>query len=152
MSEGSRTIAQILMQDGRFVYNTVGVSMRPLLRARRDVVVIEKRTAERCKKLDAVLFVRKNGQYVLHRILKVYDGGYWIVGDNCYNGENVVENQILGIMTSFKRGKHMISVSDWRYKLYVHIWCDIYPIRFALLKTKRFVFRILRIIKRKIFR
>lgn len=143
---------EALNRDGRLAYNTVGVSMRPLLRARRDIVVIEKKTAERCKKLDAVLFLRKNGQYVLHRILKVYDCGYWIVGDNCVSGENVVEEQVLGVMTSLKRGKHTIKVTDWRYRLYVHIWCKPYHIRFALLRVKNFIFRILRFIKRKVFR
>ena len=150
MEEGTRTFSQELAETGRVVYTTRGASMRPLLRQGKDVVVIEK-PKEHWKKYDAVLFLRKNGQYVLHRILKELDGKYWIVGDNCLGGEMVSEQQIIGVMTSLKRGGRSVKLTDWRYRLYVRLWCAPYRLRFFVLRGKWFIFRCLRFVKRRIF-
>ena len=150
MEERTRTFSQELAETGRVVYTTRGASMRPLLRQGKDVVVIET-PKEHCKKYDTVLFLRKNGQYVLHRILKELDGKYWIVGDNCLGGEMVNEQQIIGVMTSLKRGGHSVKLTDWRYRLYVRLWCAPYRLRFCLLRGKWFIFRCLRFVKRRIF-
>ena len=150
MEASAANFREILERDGRLVYTCRGVSMLPLLRQKRDVVILEKKTVARCKRLDTVLFVRANGQYVLHRILKVLDGGYWIVGDNCVGGENVREEQVIGVLTAVKRGSRTIRMTDWDYKLYSHLWCDAYPVRFFLLRVKSFVFRGLRYVKRKV--
>ena len=84
---------EVLEKKGVIAYTNVGVSMLPLLRENRDIMIIRKRGADRLKKYDAVLFVRPEVQdqscYVLHRILKVLEDGYWIVGDNCVSGEYV---------------------------------------------------------------
>ncbi len=148
--ETGKTFCRELEESGRIIYTTRGVSMRPLLRERKDVVVIEK-PKEHWKKYDTVLFLRNNGQYVLHRILKVYEDNCWIVGDNCYSGEMIKKTQILGVMTSFKRGKRLIHVTDWDYRLYTHIWCDLYPVRFFILKAKKFCFGKMRSVKRRLF-
>ena len=54
----------------------------PLLREDRDVMIIERVTG-RLKKYDVPLYKRPNGQYVLHRILKVRENDYVICGDHC---------------------------------------------------------------------
>ena len=148
--ENEKTFASILDETGMLVYTIKGVSMRPLLRQGKDVVVIEKKK-EHCKKYDAVLFQRRNGQYVLHRILKKKDDKYWIVGDNCISGETVDEDQIIGVMTSLKRNGKTIKVTDWAYKFYVHLWCDAYPVRFLLLRVWAFAYRCYKSLKRRVF-
>lgn len=148
--EDARTFSQVLKETGRLIYTTRGVSMRPLLRQGKDVVVIET-PKEHCKKYDTVLFLRKNGQYVLHRILKIDGDQYWIVGDNCLGGEMVSEQQIIGVMTSLKRGGRSVKLTDWRYRLYVRLWCAPYRLRFFVLRVKWFLFRCLRYVKRRVF-
>ena len=148
--ENEKSFASVIEESGRLAYTIRGVSMRPLLRQGKDVVVIEK-PKRHWKKYDTVLFLRRNGQYVLHRILKVMNGKCWIVGDNCISGEVIDDDQIIGIMTSVKRGRKTIQVTDWKYKFYVHLWCDAYPIRFILLRIKWFVLRSLRFAKRRVF-
>lgn len=135
---------------GRIVYTVRGLSMLPLLRQGRDVVVIEK-PKEPLKKYDVVLFRRQTGQYVLHRILKEKDGKYWIVGDNNVVGEMVSEDQILGVLTSVRRGKRTVKVTDWDYRLYTHLWCDVYPVRFLVLRIRSFIRRGLSFIKERLF-
>lgn len=138
------TFEELLNRDGKLAYTNKGVSMMPLLRQGKDVLVIEK--CDTFKKYDAVLFVRKgkcDHQYVLHRILKVNsDGSYWIVGDHCTNGERVEANQILGKMTQVYRNGKTIKVEDKKYLFYVHLWCDFYPIRVFLLRFKSILYRI----------
>ncbi len=120
-----------LEKNGSLVYTNKGRSMMPLLRQDRDLMVIEKKGPERCKKYDAVLFKRGN-RYVLHRILKVREDDYYIAGDNCRKGEYVREEQILGVLRQIVRDGKTISVEDPGYLRYVHLWCDAYPLRAAL--------------------
>ena len=148
MNEGIR-FEEVLERFGQLVYPNKGVSMMPLLRQDRDLMVIDRKGALPCRKYDAVLFKRsitgKPDAYVLHRILRVNgDGTYWIVGDNCVSGETVREEQILGTMQAVIRDGKRVSVTDPRYRAYVHLWCDAWPLRFAVLRTKNFAGRVLR--------
>lgn len=141
MTQAKMSFEEYLEKNGTLAYTNVGVSMMPLLRQGRDVMVIRKKDAERCRKYDAVLFKRKNGQYVLHRIVKVLEKGYYIIGDNCISGEYVPEEQVLGILTEVVRGKKTVHVTDWNYLVYVHLWCDCLPVRCFALRVRGYVFR-----------
>ena len=133
---------EVLATTGRLVYTNVGVSMLPLLREGRDVMIIES-ISRPPRWLDAVLFVRPGvhgrGAYVLHRILRVgRNGRYWIAGDNCTEGETVDRENIIGVLTAVKRGKRTVRVTDLSYRLYVALWCAPYPLRFAALRLSRY--------------
>ena len=80
MSEYS-TIEAEIEKHGTGIFTNVGDSMMPLLRQRRDIIHISK-VEGRLKKYDVPLYKRDNGQYVLHRILKVRENDYVICGDN----------------------------------------------------------------------
>jgi hypothetical protein len=140
---------QELETHGSIIYTNRGVSMLPLLRQDRDILVIEKRGEERCRKYDAVLFKRDNGQYILHRILKLLDGGYYIVGDNCAEGELVREDQVLGVLRSVRRNGKTIQVTDPGYRFYVRV---LRPIHRARVCLRRFVIRTGSFVKRRILR
>lgn len=142
---------QLLERDGHLAFTNKGVSMMPLLREDRDLMLIDKKGPERCKRLDAVLFKRPGvsgrGAYVLHRVLRVNaDGTYWIVGDNCVRGETVAEESILGVLTGMVRDGRTISVTGRSYRLYVNTWCRWYRLRFVLLRSGRFIGRCARIL------
>lgn len=126
-------MAQELEQRGRLVYTNVGVSMMPLLRQGRDLMIIQKRGPQRLKKYDAALYLRGDGRLILHRVLKVREHDYVIVGDNCRQKEYVAEEQILGILTEVVRDGKRFPVTDRKYLLYVHLWCDFFPIRAGLI-------------------
>lgn len=136
-----------LEQNGTLVFPNKGTSMMPLLRQDRDLMVIEKKGPERCKKYDAVLFKRKD-QYILHRILKVRDRDYWIVGDHCRAGESVKDEQILGVLKQVVRDGRVIRTTDLDYRIYVHLWCDFFPLRCAILYGKEAARAVGRRIKR----
>ncbi len=130
------TFEEQLEQHGNLVFPNKGVSMMPLLRQDRDLMVIEKKGAERCKKYDAVLF-KRGDSYVMHRILEVREDGYMIAGDNCAVLEFVRDDQILGVMTAVVRDGKTIPVTDPAYLRYVHLWCDHFPLRASLIKARQ---------------
>lgn len=133
-----------LEKSGKLVYTTVGVSMRPLIKQDRDISIISKPNG-RLKKFDVALYKRPNGQYVLHRVVKVLENGYVILGDNCVSKEyNIKESQILGVLTSLVRNGKEIDLNSFGYKLYVRARYAHYPVRVIISKTKRFLRKILK--------
>ena len=139
---------QVLEEQGRLVYSNTGYSMLPLLRQHRDLMVIEARPKGRCKKYDAVLY-RRDNQYILHRILKVRPNDYVICGDHNWIREfGIKDEQIVGILKAVVRDGKEISVTDWKMRLYAHLWCDFYYVRAGVLITMD----LLRRIKRKIIK
>ena len=142
--ENKQSFEEVLNRDGRLVYTNVGVSMLPLIREGRDVMIIEKRDISAVKKYDAVLYRRDNfsgrGRYVLHRIVKILpDGSYYIVGDNATSGETVNAGQILGVLTGINRGGRQVSLTGFKHRAYVALWCAPYHLRFAILHIKHFL-------------
>ncbi len=133
-----------LERSGKLVYTTVGVSMNPLIKQDRDLSIIEKPKG-RLKKYDVALYKRRNGQYVLHRVVKVLDDGYVILGDNCCSKEyNIKESQILGVLTSLVRNGKEIDLNSFGYKLYVRARYAHYPVRVIISKTKRFLRKLIK--------
>ena len=133
-----------LERSGKLVYTTVGVSMRPLIKQDRDLSIIEKPQG-RLKKYDGALYKRRNGQYVLHRVVKVLEDGYVILGDNCCSKEyNIKESQILGVLTSLVRNGKEIDLNSFGYKLYVRARYAHYPVRVIISKTKRFLRKLIK--------
>ena len=132
----NENIEKILAEDGFYVSTTVGVSMFPMLRNRKDRVVIRPVGEERLKKFDLPLYRRPDGKYVLHRIIGVREGYYIIRGDNTYRKEKVPDHWIIGYVEEFYRnGKHHIS-DEKGYRVYARLWNWIYPVRFLLVKCR----------------
>jgi hypothetical protein len=111
--------------------------MLPLIRQGRDLMVIRKPSG-RLRKYDVPLYRRDNGQYVLHRVLKVREEDYVICGDNCIRLETgITDRQILGVLTAVVRDGKELPVTDWRCRLYVLLWCGLFPLRVFALKGIR---------------
>lgn len=116
--EQPEKMEEVLLREGRLVMPFKGVSMLPLLKAGKDVVVIEPKK-EKLRPLDVALYKReKDGAYVLHRVISVSENGYVIRGDNCYSDENVREEQVFGVLTGYFKGEKFIPVTDEKYKRY----------------------------------
>ena len=123
------TFEEQLAQNGRLIYTNKGSSMLPLIREGRDLLIIEP-VHGRLKKYDVPLYKRDSGQYVLHRILKVRSDDYVICGDNRSEKEyGITDRHIIGVLTGIVRNGRTVSVKDKRYRLYVHLWCDLFPLR-----------------------
>ena len=130
-----------LEKHGKIIYTNVGDSMMPLIKQGRDVLIIQKNDG-RLKKYDIPLYQRDSGQYVLHRILKVRENDYIICGDNrCHKETGITDRHIIGLLTGIIRNGREISVTDFRYRVYVHLWCDFFPVHVFLIKVRKFLKR-----------
>ena len=136
-----RQIEDVLAEEGLFVSTTVGVSMFPMLRNRRDTIIVMPYEG-RLKKYDVPLY-KRGSDYILHRIIEVLPDSYIICGDNCIQKEyGITDEQILGVLTGFYRGSKQINMDGFGYKLYVRVWCRLYPIRKIYGRMRRVAVRI----------
>ena len=109
---------QYLEEHGELTYKNRGGSMRPLLKPGRDLFTVKKKGAERCHAGDVVLF-RHNGNFVLHRVVRVLESGYDCLGDNAFLQEKgVTDADVLGVLTGFVRKGKAHSVSEPWYRFY----------------------------------
>ena len=98
-----------------------GISMLPMLRQGIDSVVLSP-LPERLKKYDLPLYRRENGQFVMHRIVKVGET-ITCIGDNQFCLEHgLKQEQMIGIVTAFYRGEKRHSVTEFGYGLYCRLW------------------------------
>ena len=128
MSEKER----FLSENGYYVSTPSGNSMRPFIRGGRDVVTVL--PLEKTPRLfDAVLYYRKNGEHVIHRIVGKRADVYLIRGDNCYYTERVPKNKVIGTVHTVQRNNKTIRVQESvSYRFSVGFWHIIYPIRFLI--------------------
>ena len=109
---------EVLDSGGEFTFGPQGVSMMPLIRQGLDKVVLVK--ADSFKKGDAVFYRRDNGQFVLHRIVKVKKDGYVMCGDNQYDLEyGITDRHILAKMKAVIRDGVTVDDSNKKYRKYV---------------------------------
>ena len=127
-------IEDVLKEKGVYIGPTVGVSMLPMLKNRRDTIVVELKK-ERLKRLDVALY-KRGETYILHRVLKAVDGGYIIRGDNCYADENVPEDAVIGVLREFFRKDKHILCTDKKYIRYAEKRIKTYKFRRFFVQVK----------------
>ena len=98
--EQSKSIKEILDTYGKYTGLTMGTSMKPLIHEQRDNIIVVKNKG-RLKKYDVPVYVTKQGKYIMHRIVKVCDDHYVIVGDNLIKKEYVTDDMICGVLVGF---------------------------------------------------
>ncbi len=138
-------IAEELKRGNTITYFTIGVSMRPLLIERKTHVYIEPLKIDDDENLserppadnDIILYVRKNGTYVLHRLIKQDERYYYMRGDNTFGLEPILKEQAIGrVKRIFRKGRYIEVESNKWYNFYVWMWRINYPIRLLLFKGK----------------
>ena len=132
----------LLARDGHLVYKTRGVSMEPMLRQDRDLVII-RIPGSRLKKYDVALY-KRGKDYVLHRVIEVMQDHYLIRGDNTYAVETVPDEAVIGVLTGFQRKGKQHDVTEQGYRFYVRFWNAIYPLRACYIRFRRLAVRIAR--------
>ena len=127
-----------LLKNGILAFVPGGNSMWPTLKHRGQSVVVLVKT-EKLNRFDVALYQRKDGAFVLHRVMEPTEWGYIICGDSQFTLEKVYEEQVFGVMTGFYRGKKYIDCKDEKYKREVERWYRRKKLR--KLRLKWFFFR-----------
>ena len=122
-----KQIEEVLQTEGILVCTTVGTSMYPMLRNRRDTIVV-KPCVGRLKKYDVALY-KSGSSYVLHRVLKVLPDSYIIRGDNCDRNEyGITDAEVLGVLVECYRGDKPLDLNGWKYQFYIRAHRMMFPI------------------------
>lgn len=112
---------QRFAEGKRVQFGPKGVSMLPMLRQGIDTVELAA-VPGKLKKYDLPLYRRRDGNFVLHRIVRVGDT-YTCIGDNQFVLEKgITHDQMIGVVTAFYRGEKRWEVTCWQYKLYCRVW------------------------------
>ena len=134
---------EVIESGGEFTFFPHGTSMMPLIREGVDKVVLVK--PKDVKLGDAVFYLRDNGQFVLHRIVKIKNGEYVMCGDNQFVLEyGITDKHILAKMKAIIRDGEIIDETNEKYRKYIKSL----PRRRFKKKVRNFLGRI----KRKIFK
>ncbi len=119
-----------------------GVSMLPMLRQGKDSVELAP-LPEKLKKYDLPLYQYPSGKYVMHRVVDVKDTHYVCLGDNLTERETIYPEQMIALVSAFRRGQKRISVEDPRYRLYCRVWVALFPLRKGIRLAKHRLRRLL---------
>ncbi len=136
MSEMSPLIVGLINEGHDVSIIVTGNSMKPMLRHLKDTVTLTKCDPQALKKGDIPLYLRENGQYVLHRIMKAHPDCYDISGDNQWELEKGVKpSQILCKVKSFTRSGKQHSTEELTYRVYESLWRLLFGLRKHIKRT-----------------
>ncbi len=147
LAEIYNVMQEMLDKGGTVNFNPRGTSMLPTLHNDGDRVILKK--FDSLKKYDLPLYIRDDGQFVLHRVHNVNsDGTYNMCGDNQWHIEkNVRPDQIIGTVIKIQRGSKTFSTDNIIYRLYVIFWVNIRPLRHVFIGGTKKLIRILKLKK-----
>ena len=130
LDEVMQIIAEKLDAGGSVTFNPRGTSMLPMLRDGDDTVVLSNPKG-RLHLFDLPLYRRKDGSYVLHRVVNFGGAGsYTMCGDNQFEVEKgITDEDIVGVVTAFYRKGKPYKVNSLKYRAYLEFMFYSKPIR-----------------------
>lgn len=115
----SPLIEEAFSKNKEFIMPVKGTSMLPFIKE-EDKVVINKPTS--LKKDDIILYRRNEKTFVLHRIYKIKNNCFYMLGDNQFKVEYpIYENQILAKVTYIIKNEKRKPLKGIKYKMYLLI-------------------------------
>ena len=131
-------IKHTLKSGSDFKLLVTGNSMFPFLKHNRDSVLLTAVPNVGIKKGVIVFIQRENGEYVLHRVVKVLKNNTFLMnGDSQTWTEPVCNNQVFACVRALYRKGRIIRHSNLLYSLLVRIWILLRPYRPKVFKLIR---------------
>ena len=137
MQEDTRTVDRLdflrimtVAEDGSVIPLLVtGTSMLPFLLDRRSVVYLEKDRSYQPKRGDIVLFLRPDGAWVLHRVVRLLPNGKLLInGDGQAWTETIMPQQIMARVVRICRRKRIFSTENVIYRVLSRMWMPLRPL------------------------
>ena len=127
-----------LVEQGQTVPLVIsGGSMNPFLVHHRDTVYLSK-IDRTLKKGDMILYRRSSGAYVLHRIHRVREDSFDLVGDAQTQIEpGIRREQVLALVTAVRRKGKLLKGGSFWWEFFEKIWIRLVPVRQGILKVYR---------------
>lgn len=118
LNEAWPLISEVIESDGEFRLYPRGTSMMPLIREGIDSVLLVK--ARDVSKNDMVFYKRENGQFVLHRAVKIKKNSYVMCGDNQFKLEKGIRQEnVLAVVKGFYRDELYVDENNEEYRKYL---------------------------------
>jgi len=138
-------IIELLDKGNAVQFTPIGSSMCPLFAPNRDMAIVEPVGDRKLKRGDIVLYRRVQGPLVLHRLYKVKNNQYYMVGDNQREIEGpLAREQIKGVMVAMvRKGKHFTTHNIW-YRMASALWLWLRPVRYLIQGPAVRLFRLFR--------
>lgn len=120
-----------LLTDGKTIkIKPQGYSMYPLFFPGRDEACIERTDFSSLKRGDVILYRRDKSILVLHRIWKITDNSFYMVGDNQTEIEGPLRaDQVRGKLIGFVRNGKFVTVNNPFYRFLSGLWLFLRPLR-----------------------
>ena len=123
-------IEQLLASGTTIKIKPQGYSMYPLFVPGRDEACIERTDFSSLKRGDVILYRRDKSILVLHRIWKITDNSFYMVGDNQTEIEGPLRaDQVRGKLIGFVRNGKFVTVNNPFYRFLSGLWLFLRPLR-----------------------
>lgn len=142
-------VLSAIESENGFHFYQHGTSMLPMLRDGIDSVVIVSKDRIKPTVGDVIFYRRKNGDFVLHRIIAEKNGAFTTCGDNQTVPEkNVSEASVIGVLMSFYRGDELVMRDNDDYCKYVKKRLSTRRCRYIKSKLKGVFVRLKKVVKK----
>lgn len=132
-------LPQLLTETEALPLVISGNSMAPFLVHGRDTVYLSK-VEKPLKRGDMILYRRENGQYILHRIYRAYNGRYDLVGDGQWGIEpEICTQQVLAVVTAVRRKGKLLRPGAFWWEFFAKTWLWMRPVRAKAQAIYRFL-------------
>ncbi len=128
-------LVEKLADGGEVVMTVTGNSMYPMLRDQADSVLLVSESGGRVRMHDIPLYRRRDGAYILHRVVAIHGDRYLTAGDGQGQSEMIESDQVIGVVRGFWRNERYLSCSHPAYRLYAVLWTWLMPVRRYLLRA-----------------
>ena len=144
LSELYPAMQSVIASGGEFLFYPNGKSMLPTICPERDGVLLAR--AEKLRTGDLLLFVRRDGSFVLHRLVKMEKNGSLVLrGDAQYIDERgILPNAVIGRVSAIIRGKKEIRTDSLSFRARSQMLRISYPLRRFLHRAKGKIARTLK--------
>ena len=111
-----------------------GSSMTPFLVGGRDRVFLS-RLNRPARPGDILLYRRRSGAYVLHRVFRVEDGMLTMVGDAQQDLEpGIAPEQVIALVNRVERKGKLLGPGSFWWTFFEKVWIRVVPLRRMLWK------------------
>ena len=111
-------IRKKISEGGKVIIEPKGTSMLPIIIQGEDKVELSPVSGQ-LKKYDIVFYKRRNGKFVLHRIIAVRKNDYILRGDNqIINEPGITDDMIIAVATAIIKDSKVIKTNDREFIKY----------------------------------
>lgn len=130
VAEISELVDELIDENAVLPFYVSGSSMNPFLISRRDIVYLKKPQPDDLKKGRILLFRRKDGALVLHRVKCVLnDSVFVMLGDAQSQTEKIDKAQIVAVVSEIERKGKIRKAESSYWKTIYAIWRMFTPFR-----------------------